>query len=273
MRQILFSIFAVLTLISCSPRLAKEVRTYENGEISRIEYFDIHSNIVERLFIKGGTLVLKEEYIIIDNKLHKATFSQGNDVVYTIENTYENGNLVRTRYVSGGKVQTLIVYRYDENQRLYSESHFDIFRSLRKTIFYHYDQNNRLIASIIISQDDSLFTQKFYIYDQSGISKEITIYGGDTLQLVEYKYKKDLLTDKIIIENKVPAVHLKYTYNVHRKPKRIIHLDDNGFIVRQEEIRYNRYGYEKLRKITDYRVFDGKNKKQTDVITYKYQYF
>lgn len=271
MNFIVFVLFLKI-IVSCSPKLVKELRKYENDKLSLIEQYNIYGNVVERKYIKDGFIALKEEYVVIDNKIYKAIFSDRNDKIITIDYSYENDKLARARYISDNKVQILIIYRYDEADRLYSESYFDIIQGLRKTTFYHYDLNNKCVAKINISQGDSLFKQHFFQYDNSNLIREITLYGGDTIRLVNYQYKKDLLTDKFIFDNRLLSLHLSYVYNIHRKPKKILHIEQ-GVIVREEKISYNVYGYEKKRKIIDYRVFDKPEKKQIDIIKYKYQYF
>lgn len=268
----LIFILSLIIIVSCSPKLAKELRKFENDKLSLIEHYNIYGDIVERVYIKDGFIALKEEYFVIDNKIHKAIFSEGNDKIITIEYLYENDKLARARYISDNKVQMLIIYRYDEADRLYSESYFDIIQGLRKTTFYHYDSNNKCIAKINISQDDSLFKQHFFQYDNSNLIREVTLYGGDTIHLINYQYKKDLLTDKFIFDNRLLSIHLNYVYNIYRKPKKILHIEQ-GLIVREEKISYNLHGFEKKRKIIDYRVFNQPGKKQIDVIRYKYQYF
>jgi hypothetical protein len=55
LKPILLCLYATLMLafFSCSEKMAKEIRTYENGALQTIEYLDIHGNIVERLRISG----------------------------------------------------------------------------------------------------------------------------------------------------------------------------------------------------------------------------
>lgn len=259
---------------SCSEKLISEIHTYENGSLNSIEYLDIHGNIVERVRFADGLQILKEEYVYIDNRIRAAQFTSADESKSTIEYFYENDQLMRIRFFSGNKISRLIVFRYDEYGRMFSEMHFDLKNELRNATHFHYDSTGTCIAKVIISKD-SLPTQEFYSFDGSkNIISSVSVYGNDTVKMLANAYnRKNQLIESIEYQYGSFVKKIKYSYSSKGLLNKVYYFDSHGYIVREEQTEYNRHSLKEKKIITDYRNFEGDSSKVVDVFIYKYEFF
>jgi uncharacterized protein YkuJ len=277
MKRNFFFFFILITgciMTSCSEKLVKVVNHLENGELKIIEYLDINGNIVERNRMQGDVRVLFEEYVYIDNIIRAARFEAGDEMVSSVEYFYEDNILRRTRYFLNGAIYRLVVYRYDEMNRLFAEMQYDLRNELRNVTHFHYDVDGRLIAKVSVTKD-SLPTQEFYNYDsQNNMVKSLKVYGSDTISMSAYAFnKKNLMIEHVEYQHGNLVKKVKYSYNPKGQLNKILYFDNVGYIVREEKTSYTARGLKNSLIITDYRNFEGDGKKVVDVWKYKYVFF
>jgi len=271
---LVFSFVTLFLLSSCSEKLVKVINHLENGEVKMIEYLDINGNIVERNRMQGDVRVLFEEYVYIDNIIRAARFEAGEEMVSSVEYFYEDNILKRTRYFLNGAIYRLVVYRYDEMNRLFTEMHYDLRNELRNVTHFHYDVDGRLIAKVSVAKD-SLPTQEFYNYDvNNNVVKSLRVYGTDTIAMSAYAFnKKNLMIEHVEYQHGNLVKKVKYSYTSKGQLSKILYFDNLGYIVREEKTSYGSRGLKSSLIITDYRNFEGDGKKVVDVWKYKYVFF
>lgn len=269
----LIIVSVIFLLSSCSEKLVKEIRQYENGHLKTYEYLDINGNIVERVRINNGIQLLREEYSYVDNKIRAAQFQSADNTVSSVEYFYDKDVLMRTRYFVNGTVLRLVVYRYNEFNQLFSEMHYDLQNELRNITHFHYDDAGHLIAKVIITKD-SLPVQEFYNFDEAfNVISSVKIFGNDTIEQCAYAYnKKNQVIQFVQYQSGNLIKHVKYSYTGSQLSK-VLYLDKQGLIIREEKSKYQKGGRVVSKIITDYRNYDGDQKKIVDEVKYKYTYF
>jgi hypothetical protein len=156
----------------------------------------------------------------------------------------------------------LIVFRYDEYNKLFSEMHFDLRNELRNATHFHYDTSGICIAKVIVTKD-SLPTQEFYNFDKNNnIISSVSICGNDTIQMTSRAYnKKNLMIENVEYQYGSLIKKSRYTYNSKGKITKVLYFDSHGYIVREEKTDYYRNNRIKKTTITDYRNFENEGEK------------
>ena len=190
----------------------------------------------------------------------------------TFENKYNrSGNLASTIYFSNGHIHSKSIFKYDENENLIEEIHYNSLGQVKSKWIYLYNEIGNKIEGKAYDSENHLVSKRTYLSDENeniieestfnskGILEEKSTYqyddkrnkteetrynsNGNQLEKSSYQYNDNRLKIEENHNSSNENIRLKWTYEYDVKGNWIKKISfKNGIL---EEIIERRYQYYK----------------------------
>lgn len=276
MKNLLKSNNTILLLIitsfffSCKENKKYDLKGFDlNGNVETVSY--IYKEASEKFGkVIEGKIIADSLITLSFNNKGQLTDSTWNNHKYLKKIEYEKDLRKRETYISNKSVISYIEFLYTADGKISEKTNYDKSKKIVRKKMYKYNQNSSIVNWYNANGD--LIARETFKYDSDDNLIEIKTSSRKTT----FKYRDDMLCEKIVIENKLieKDCYEKYAYDYFSKLKyeQTITIksnyDKNGNISK-----YNYEIYNDAETIHGGCKSYGWSEGSTTIIEYKYQSF
>lgn len=270
--RIVCSLLFCLLQFNCikAQNKVKQINIYCNNKPYAVEKYNEAGLLVQKeIFLLDE--VMFEEHVYINDKLLFSVYMFRNNTIEAHRH-YENNLLKIIRYLQNGVLYRQTTFQYNSVGLLIHETDSDAVTQSVQHIQYLYDSYMNLKEKIVRKDDE---TENRFINvwnDKKQIVAQLHLHDDDTIVNRIFVFENDRIVKQTEFVNGYLMHSQLFRYNKHHQLVEHTFLNEEGIIVRQEKIKYNRNRLLKSRIIREYRNFEGNYKPIREHYQYKYIY-